>query len=53
MHLRESFKAYTVTSHINAFPLTQASIVALINDSKPRQQMNNNLTPSLELNPFL
>ena len=38
------------------FPLTQASIVALINNSKPsspRQQKKNNLTTPLELNIFL
>ena len=54
--LEKSFKAYQVTSHINAFPLTQASIVALINNSKPPipwQQIKNNLALSLELNPFL
>ena len=54
--LEKSFKAYRVTYHNNAFPLTQASIAALINNSKPpspQQQIKNNLTPSLELNPFL
>ena len=54
--LEKSFKAYWVTFHNNAFPLTQESIVALINNSKPPspwQQIKNNLIPSLELNPFL
>ena len=36
MHLIEkSFNPYGVTSHNNALPLTQASIVALINNNKP------------------
>ena len=55
-HLREKLQGLLSNIPQYCFTLTQASIVALINNSKPpspRQQIKNNLTPSLELNPFL